>query len=39
MGGCGGLEKLILTVCTLGVCGILERTDFSQFLLLECVCS
>ena len=39
LGGCGGLEKLILTVCTLGVCGILERTDFSQFLLLECVCS
>ena len=27
LGGCGGLEELILTV-SLGGCGGLERTDF-----------
>ena len=28
---------MILNSLSLGVCGILERTDFSQFLLWECV--
>ena len=28
---------MILTVSLLGVCGGLERTDFSQFLLWKCV--
>ena len=29
------LKELIFTVCTLGGCGGLERTDFEQFLLWE----
>ena len=28
------LKELIFTVYTLGVCGVLERTNFSHFLLL-----
>ena len=31
MGGCSGLERLLLTVSTLGGGGSLERTDFNSF--------
>ena len=29
------LKEVILTVCTLGECGGLERSDFEQFLFWE----
>ena len=29
------LKELILTVSTMGGCGSLERTDFSQFIIWE----